>query len=77
MVRTLGAVDQELVVSFTFLLTPIAGATAWLGAGGEVGASDGMINVSIFRVRWRSVIPGIVCWGQGRRGTLARVIGDW
>ena len=48
--RTLGAVDQERVVSFPFLLTPLSCAAACLGAGGEVGASDGMIAVTMSRV---------------------------
>ena len=77
LVRTLGEVDREWVVSFTFLLTPIAGAVAWLGAGGNVGASDGMITVAMSRVRWRSVVPGIFRQGQRRHGTFSSVAGDW
>ena len=73
----LGAVDGERVVSFPFLLTPLDDAAAWLGAGGEVGASDGMIAVAISRVRWRSVVPGMFCQRQERRGTLDSVTGDW
>ena len=42
-----GAVDREQVVSFTFLLTHLASAAVELGAGGEVGASDGMIAVAM------------------------------
>ena len=42
-----GAVDWERVVSFTFLLTHLAGAAVGLGARGEVGASDGMIAVAM------------------------------
>ena len=57
---TLGAVDREQVGSFLFAMTPLAGAAVWLGAGGEVGASNGMIAVAMSRVRWRSVVPGMV-----------------
>ena len=71
----LGAVDRERVVSFPFLLTPLAGAAAWLGAGGEVGASDRMIAVAMSRIRWRSVVPGMVRWERGSCGTLNRVAG--
>ena len=35
------------MVSFFFALISPAGAAMWLGAGGEVGASDGMINVAV------------------------------
>ena len=77
LVRTLGAVDREWVVYFTFLMTPLDGADAWLGAGGEVGSSDRLIAVAMSRVRWRSVVPGIFRRGQGRRSTLASVTGDW
>ena len=65
LVRTLGAVG-----SFIFALTPLASAVAWLGAGGEVGASDRMIAVVMSRVRWHSVLPGMV-----RRGKQREV--DW
>ena len=51
LVRTLRAVYQERVGSFLFALTPLAGTTAWLGTGGEVGASNGMIAVVMSRVR--------------------------
>ena len=74
--RTLGSVDQELVGSFIFSLTPLVGAAAWLGAGREVGESDGMIAVVMSRVRWRSVVPGMVCRGRGSCGTLASVAGS-
>ena len=69
------AVYQERVVYFSFLLTPLASASAWLGAGGEREASDGMITVAMSRVRWRFVVPGMFCRGQGRHGTLASVAG--
>ena len=55
LVLTLVAVER--VVSFPFLLTPLSGTAAWIGAGGEVGASDGMIAVAMSRVRWRSIVP--------------------
>ena len=77
LVRTLGEVDRERVVSFPFLLTPLSGASAWLGAGGEVGASDRMIPVAMSRMRWRSFVPGMFRRGRGRGGTLASVVGDW
>ena len=32
-----------LLASFPFSMSPLAGAAAWLGAGGEVRASDGMV----------------------------------
>ena len=50
LVHTLGAVDRERMGSFLFALTPLDGAAALLGAGGEVGASDGMIAVAMSRV---------------------------
>ena len=56
LVRTQGEVDRERVGSFLFALTPLAGAAAWLGAGGEVGASNRMISVVMYRVRWHSVV---------------------
>ena len=77
LVLTLGEVYLERVVSFTFLLTLLVGAAAWLGAWGEVGTSDGVVAVAMSRVRWRSVVPGMVLRGQGRCGTLASVEGDW
>ena len=61
----LGAVDQEQVGSFIFALTPLVSAAVWLGTGGEVGASDGMIAVAMSRVWWRSGVPGMVRRGQG------------
>ena len=48
--RTLVEVEQEQVVSFSFILTPLAGADTRLGSGGEEGASDGMITVATSRV---------------------------
>ena len=75
LVRTLGAVDRERVGSFIFALTPLAGAVAWLGAGGEVGASDGTIAVAISHVRWRSVVPAMVRRGRGSCGMLSSVAG--
>ena len=75
LVRTLGAVEREQVGSFIFALNPLANATAWLGARGEVGESDEMIAVVMSHVRWRSVVPGIVRWGRGSCGTLASVAG--
>ena len=60
LVRTLGAVDREWVVYFPFLMTPVAGSAAWIGAGGKVGVSDRLIAVAMSRVRWRSVVPGIL-----------------
>ena len=41
LVRTLWAVDRWRVVSFFLALLLPAGAAVWLGAGGEVEASDG------------------------------------
>ena len=59
------------MVSFFLALLSPAGAAVWLGAGGEVGASDGMIAVAMSHVRWRFVVPGIVHRGQGRCVTVA------
>ena len=50
LVRTLWVVDQEQVVYFLFAMPSLAGATVWLGAGGEVGASDGMIAIAMSHV---------------------------
>ena len=61
--------------SFLFDLTSLAGAAAWLGAGGEVGESDGMIAVAMSQVRWRFVVPGMLRRGQGSCGTVASVAG--
>ena len=69
------AVDREQVVSFLFALPSLAGAAVWLGAGGEVGASDGMIAVVMSRVRWRFVVPGIFRRGRGSCGTVASLAG--
>ena len=75
LVCTLGAVDWELLGSFIFVLTPLARAAAWLGAGGEVGESNGMIAVAISCVQWHYVVPGMFRRGQGSCGTLASVAG--
>ena len=75
LVCTLGAVDRELLGSFIFVLTPLARAAAWLGAGGEVGESNGMIAVAISCVQWHYVVPGMFRRGQGSCGTLASVAG--
>ena len=58
-----GAVDWERVVSFTFLLTHLAGAAVGLGARGEVGASDGMVAVVMSRVSVLSS-PGLFIGGK-------------
>ena len=50
LVRTLWAVERRRVVSFFLTLLLPAGAAVWLGAGGEVGESDGMITVAMSRV---------------------------
>ena len=71
----LGSVNRERVGFFIFALTPLAGAATWLGAGGEVGASDRMIVVAMSRVQCRSVVPGMVRWERGSCGTLDRVAG--
>ena len=75
LVRALRAVVREWVVYFTFLMTPLSGSAAWLGAGGGVGASGGMIAVAMSRMRWRSVILRMFRWGQGIHGMLASVAG--
>ena len=62
--RTLGALDLVRMPLRGFLrasipcsMSPLAGAAAWLGAGGEVGVSDGMVRCP----SWEefSVIPGM------------------
>ena len=50
LVRTLWAVDRWQVVSFFLALLLPYGAAVWLGARGEVGASDGMVAVAMYRV---------------------------
>ena len=75
LVCTLVAVDRERVGYFIFALTPLSGATAWLGTGGKVGASDGMITVAMYHVRCRSVVPRMVRRGRGICVTLASVAG--
>ena len=61
---TLGAPDRVWVPLQSFLqasipcsTAPLAGAAAWLSAGGEVGVSDGMVRCP----SWEefSVIPGM------------------
>ena len=59
------------MVSFFFALLFPVSAAVWLGAGGEVGASDGMIAVAMSRVQWRFVVPGIVRQGRGSCVTVA------
>ena len=51
LVRTLWAVDRGRVVSFLFALPYSVNAAVWLGAGGEVGASDRVIDVAMSRVQ--------------------------
>ena len=75
LVRTLWAVDRGRLVCFLFSLPSPAGAAVWLGARGEVGASNGMIAVAMSRVRWRFVVPVIVCRGRGSCGTVACLTG--
>ena len=77
LVRTLGEVDRERVVYFPFLLNPLAGAAAWLGAGGEVGASDGMIAVAMYRVEVALCRPRNGPSGARETQWLASVEGDW
>ena len=38
------------MISFFLALLLPAGAAVWLGAGGEVGASNGMVAVAMYRV---------------------------
>ena len=47
LVRTLWAVDRWRVVYFFLALLLPAGAAVWLGARGEVGASNGMVAVAM------------------------------
>ena len=76
LVCTLGAVDQERVGFFLFVLTPLSGAAVWLGTGGEVGASDGTIAVAMSCMQWRSVVPKMVRRGRRICGTLASGAGS-
>ena len=48
--RTLWVVDHWRFVSFFLSQLLPAGASVWLGAGREVGASDRMIDVAMSRV---------------------------
>ena len=75
LVCTLCAVDRGRVVSFLFSLPSPSGTAVWIGAGGEVGASDGMIAVAMSHVWWRFVVPGIVRRGRGICGTVASLAG--
>ena len=50
-IHTLGAPDLGRVLlqgflldSFPFSMAPLFGAVAWLGAGGDVGESDGIVD---------------------------------
>ena len=63
------------MVSFLFSLPSPAGSALWLGAGGEVGASDSMIAVAMSCVRWRFVVPRIVRQGRGSCVTAASLVG--
>ena len=45
LVRTLWTVDRWRVVSFFLAMLLPVGVAVWIGAGGEVGASDRMVNV--------------------------------
>ena len=69
------AVDRGQVGSFIFALNPLAGAAMWLGARGEVGASDGIIAVAMSRMQWRFVVPGIFRRGRGSCGKVASLSG--
>ena len=42
--------DLWRVVSFFLTLLLTAGAAVWLGTGGEVGASDGVVAIVMSRV---------------------------
>ena len=50
LVRTLWVMDRWQVVSFFLALLLPTGAAVWLGAGGEVGASNRMVAVAMSRV---------------------------
>ena len=63
------------MVSFLLALPSPVGAAVWLGARGEVGVSNGMIDVAMSRVWWRFVVPRIVCQGQGSCVTVASLVG--
>ena len=62
-VRTLWTEDRWQVVSFFLALLLPDGAAVWLGTGGEVGASDGMVAVVISRVSVSSS-PGLFVGGK-------------
>ena len=64
LVRTLWAVDRWRVVYFFLALLLPAGAAVWLGAGGEVEASDGIVAVAMSRVGVSSS-PGLFIGGEG------------
>ena len=60
--RALWTVGRRRVCFFLALLIP-SGAAVWLGAGGELGASNGMDTVAC--PAWDFFVPGIFRWGQG------------
>ena len=83
-IRTLGTPDLGRVLLQGFLwdllpcsMNPLAGVAAWLGAGGVVGAFDGMVARALYFggmvLRRTQNSPS----GQRRRGRLARAKGDW
>ena len=63
LVRTLWTVDLWRVDSFFLALIFPAGAAVWLGARGEVGASDGMVAVAMSYVGV-ALSPGLFVGGE-------------
>ena len=64
LVRTLWVVDRWRVVSFFLALLIPASAAVWIGAGGEVGESDGKVAVSMSCVGF-SLSQGLFVGGEG------------
>ena len=82
-IRALGAPDLGWVLPRGLLrallpcsMAPLAGASAWLGAGGAAQAYDGMVARAFSFGGWRSVAPGIIRRWRRIRGRLTRAKGD-
>ena len=65
-----------LRASITCSTAPLAGAAAWLGAGEEVGASDGMVAKAFPSWEGFSVIPRLIRWGRRSCISLISAKGD-
>ena len=82
-IRALGAPDLGWVLPRGLLrallpcsMAPLAGASAWLGAGGAAQAYDGMVARAFSFGGWRSIVTGMIDQGRRSRGRLKRAKGD-